>query len=160
MEHEISLWLESKEKHNPSDSAITAFSRKRNSYNYDSKKPRMNLAVTRGNIWFYSYLYSFAKRDILVWNEITNCAFELSSMGIRVDEIALIEQAKLTQSQINTSYHEMVINNTIPLSIGGGFGQSRLCMFLLEKKHIGEVQVSEWSDEMIAECDAKGIHLL
>lgn len=98
--------------------------------------------------------------DILVWNDITNCAFELSSMGIRVDEIALVEQARLTQSTINTSYHEMIINSSIPLSIGGGFGQSRLCMFLLEKKHIGEVQVSEWSDEMIAECKANGIHIL
>ena len=98
--------------------------------------------------------------DILMWNEFTNCAFEISSMGIRVDAMALQEQSKIMQVPINTQYHEMVVNQTIPYSIGGGIGQSRLCMFLLNKKHIGEVQVSEWSDKIIEECRMNGIYLL
>ena len=98
--------------------------------------------------------------DILVWNDATNCAFELSSMGIRVDTNALQTQANIMSVPINTTYHEMVINKTIPFSIGGGIGQSRLCMYLLYKRHIGEVQASEWPIKMVEECWEKGIHLL
>lgn len=100
--------------------------------------------------------------DILVWNDVTNCAFELSSMGIRVDADALKIQYEIMHSNIpNTSiYHNMILTNKIPLSIGGGIGQSRLCMYILKKHHIGEVQVSEWPDGMIDDCKKKGIQLL
>lgn len=98
--------------------------------------------------------------DILVWNEVTQCAFELSSMGIRVDEKALVTQSEITKQPVQSLYHSMVLNYTIPLSIGGGIGQSRLCMFLLEKRHIGEVQVSEWSEEICEKCRQQGIILL
>lgn len=98
--------------------------------------------------------------DILVWNDVTKCAFEISSMGIRVDSTALQKQAALTNSQINMQYHSKVLKNEIPLSIGGGIGQSRLCMFILGKHHIGEVQVSEWPDDMIKELRDTGIFLL
>jgi aspartate--ammonia ligase len=98
--------------------------------------------------------------DILVWNEMTQCAFEISSMGIRVDKTALMTQAKIMNKPTDTEYHQMVINEKMPFSIGGGIGQSRLCMFLLGKRHIGEVQVSEWSNEMISECKQSGIELL
>jgi aspartate--ammonia ligase len=105
-------------------------------------------------------IYHGLNGDIIVWNEVTQCAFELSSMGIRVDEQALTTQANIMKKQINADYHRMVINNSIPLSIGGGIGQSRLCMFLLDKHHIGEVQVSEWSDDVTRECRENGIQLL
>jgi aspartate--ammonia ligase len=98
--------------------------------------------------------------DIIVWNNVTECAFEISSMGIRVNSEALVEQSKISNSPINTKYHSMVLHDEIPLSIGGGIGQSRLCMFLLKKHHIGEVQVSEWSDEMITKLSKLGIYLL
>lgn len=100
--------------------------------------------------------------DILVWNEVTQCAFELSSMGIRVDTEALVNQAEIMSSNtpITSPYHMMVATKKIPLSIGGGIGQSRLCMYILKKHHIGEVQVSEWPDSMIDECKKSGIHLL
>lgn len=98
--------------------------------------------------------------DILVWNEITQCAFELSSMGIRVDRQALLTQSEIMKQPISTPYHNMILNSEIPLSIGGGIGQSRLCMFLLEKRHIGEVQASEWPIEMCQQCHDNGIILL
>jgi aspartate--ammonia ligase len=98
--------------------------------------------------------------DIIVWNEVTQCSFEISSMGIRVDKTALMKQAEMTNANINTQYHNYVLDNIIPLSIGGGIGQSRLAMFLLEKRHIGEVQVSEWSESVIEECQRQNIQLL
>lgn len=100
--------------------------------------------------------------DILIWNSVLNCAFELSSMGIRVDKIALENQLKLTNNEDrkNLLFHRMLLKDQLPLSIGGGIGQSRLCMFLLRKKHIGEVQVSVWSNSIIKDCLDKGIFLL
>jgi aspartate--ammonia ligase len=98
--------------------------------------------------------------DILLWNPVLNSAFELSSMGIRVDAQSLVRQSEISGQPINTPYHQMVLNNMIPLSIGGGIGQSRLCMFLLQKRHIGEVQCSEWPDDMVDACKRKGIFLL
>ena len=87
--------------------------------------------------------------DILVYNEMLDIALELSSMGIRVDKDSLIEQ--LTQKneleKLNNPYCTAIINNTLPFTIGGGIGQSRLCLFFLEKMHIGEVQSSIWNDE-------------
>ena len=90
--------------------------------------------------------YKGLNGDILVWNEQLDAAFELSSMGIRVDEDALKRQIAITgdYDRLELEWHKALINGLFPLSIGGGIGQSRLCMFLLRKKHIGEVQSSVW----------------
>ena len=100
--------------------------------------------------------------DIMIWNEVLQDAFEISSMGIRVDAKSLAEQlkAKDAEDRLKYDYHKGIINGTLPLTIGGGIGQSRLCMLLLEKAHIGEVQSSIWPDEMYAAFAAKGITLL
>ncbi len=99
--------------------------------------------------------------DILVWNPVLKQAFELSSMGIRVDKRALLQQLKLEgcEERRELVFHKALLNDELPLSIGGGIGQSRLCMFLLRCAHIGEVQASIWPEEMIANCAAKGIKL-
>ncbi|MFA5307253.1 MAG: aspartate--ammonia ligase [Candidatus Babeliales bacterium] len=100
--------------------------------------------------------------DILIWNPVLDDAFELSSMGIRVDKTALIHQL-LEQGKgdrLSLMFHSMVLSGKIPLSIGGGIGQSRLCMLLLGKAHIGEVQASLWPEMMMAECAQKNIYLL
>lgn len=100
--------------------------------------------------------------DIIFWNPVLETAFEISSMGIRVDAPTLQHQLRLTGKEERSSlyYHTQLLQNKVPQSIGGGIGQSRLCMFLLKKKHIGEVQVSVWPDSLRAECAAKGIHFL
>lgn len=99
--------------------------------------------------------------DILLWNPVLNRSFEISSMGIRVDKEALLNQLKLTNSEdrLNLLFHKKLINGELPLSIGGGIGQSRLCMFMLKKAHIGEVQSSIWPDDQIKECEEAGIPL-
>ena len=100
--------------------------------------------------------------DIFVWNEVLQDAFEVSSMGIRVDEKSLASQLKEAgaEDRMQYDYHKMIADGTLPLTIGGGIGQSRLCMLLLEKAHIGEVQSSIWPDDMIEKCTANGITLL
>lgn len=100
--------------------------------------------------------------DLLVWNNILDCAEELSSMGIRVDETSLGTQLKKcsAEERLQFPYHKAIANGTLPLSIGGGIGQSRVCLFMLEKAHIGEVQVSVWPDEMFDICHKHGIELL
>ncbi len=100
--------------------------------------------------------------DILLFNEALDSAFEISSMGIRVDKESLIHQLtkKGKLERLKFSYHQMIISETLPFTIGGGIGQSRLSMYLLEKKHIGEVQASYWPDEMIEECKKNNIILL
>lgn len=100
--------------------------------------------------------------DILVWNPELKSAFEISSMGIRVDKVAMETQLKLSgkEDRKNLMFHKMLLADKLPLSIGGGIGQSRLCMFLLKKVHIGEVQVSVWPDSMVKECINKGIMVL
>lgn len=100
--------------------------------------------------------------DIFVWDEVLGKGLEISSMGIRVDENSLRSQLAEcnAEDRMQYDYHKMIANGTLPLTIGGGIGQSRLCMFLLEKAHIGEVQSSIWSDEMIEKCAASGITLL
>ena len=100
--------------------------------------------------------------DILVWNEVLDNAFEVSSMGIRVDEKSLAKQLEIcgATDRMQYDYHKMIADGTLPLTIGGGIGQSRLCMLLLEKAHIGEVQASIWPDEMISKCAENGIVLL
>ena len=100
--------------------------------------------------------------DILIWYPFLNKAIELSSMGIRVDAASMQRQLQVAghTDWLKLDYHQAVVNNTLPLTIGGGIGQSRLCMVLLHKLHIGEVQVSEWSDEEIERCRKNGITLL
>jgi len=100
--------------------------------------------------------------DIFVWNPVTECAFELSSMGIRVDKTALAKQLKLSgqEQRLKLKFHKRLMNDELPLSIGGGIGQSRLCMFYLRKAHIGEIQASIWPEDMIAECKRNNIVLL
>ena len=100
--------------------------------------------------------------DILLWNDVLKCAFEISSMGIRVDEKSLREQLEKADAldRERFPYHRGVLDGTLPLTIGGGLGQSRICMFLLQKAHIGEVQVSIWPDDMREECAKNNIVLL
>ena len=88
--------------------------------------------------------------DIIVWNDVLGSAFELSSMGIRVDEEALKRQVKITgdEDRLQLEWHKALLNGLFPLTIGGGIGQSRMAMFLLRKKHIGEVQSSVWPKEV------------
>ena len=87
--------------------------------------------------------------DILFWNPIGE-ALELSSMGIRVDEKSLENQLKIwCRGKKELTYHKMLLEGKLPLTIGGGIGQSRICMYFLEKKHIGEVQASIWTENII-----------
>ena len=100
--------------------------------------------------------------DIFFWHDVLGCAVELSSMGIRVDAKAMDEQ--LTKAQCDNRrdlpFHKMILEDRLPLTVGGGIGQSRLCMLLLGKAHIGEVQVSLWDEETKRICAEKGVDLL
>ena len=100
--------------------------------------------------------------DILVWYEPLECVIELSSMGVRVDAQAMVRQLQSAGHADWAQYpfHKMIIHDELPLTIGGGIGQSRLCMLLLHKLHIGEIQVSIWPDEMRKECEMNNIVLL
>jgi aspartate--ammonia ligase len=100
--------------------------------------------------------------DILVWYPVLKCSLELSSMGIRVDSTSLRAQLKIRgrSRDVRLPYHSRLIRGELPLTIGGGIGQSRLCMFFLRKAHVGEVQSSVWSDKIIRECKRQGIPLL
>lgn len=100
--------------------------------------------------------------DIMCWDEVLGIALELSSMGIRVDSAALDKQLTLAgaDSRRTLPFHKMLLNDELPLTMGGGIGQSRLCMLLLEKAHIGEVQASVWDKETLEKCEAAGIELL
>ena len=99
--------------------------------------------------------------DILLWNPILESAFEVSSMGIRVNEESLRRQLALRgeEYKLDLYYHRLLVDGKLPLTIGGGIGQSRLCMFLLRKAHIGEIQASVWPEEQRAACRAAGIYL-
>ncbi len=100
--------------------------------------------------------------DILVWYPVLSRSIELSSMGIRVDGPALERQLHLTNTTRRRKlfFHKKLINGELPLSIGGGIGQSRLCLFFLRKAHVGEVQASIWPEEMIQSCGNNNIFLL
>lgn len=100
--------------------------------------------------------------DILFWHDVLGCALEISSMGIRVDEKALEEQLKKAgcEERKNLPYHQMLLNGELPYTIGGGIGQSRLCMLLLDRAHVGEVQASIWPQEMRETCKRNDIFLL
>lgn len=100
--------------------------------------------------------------DILIWYPVLNRAVELSSMGIRVDKEALLRQLKLTgqESRVNLYFHKKLLAGELPLSIGGGIGQSRLCLVLLHKAHLGEIQASIWPEDMIEECKKLGMAII
>ncbi|MDD3169740.1 MAG: aspartate--ammonia ligase [Eubacteriales bacterium] len=100
--------------------------------------------------------------DIVLWNDVLGISYEISSMGIRVDEKSMMKQLEIANAEDRMSlpFHKAIINKELPYSIGGGIGQSRLCMFFLRKAHIGEVQVSVWPEDMIEECRANNIFLL
>ena len=100
--------------------------------------------------------------DIIFWNPLLDCAIELSSMGIRVDSESLEKQLHISNAldRLNMQYHQMVKSNILPLTIGGGIGQSRICMYFLRKAHVGEVQASIWSEETEKICKENGINLL
>ena len=100
--------------------------------------------------------------DILIYNRVIGRAFEISSMGIRVDRESLIRQLKAEnkEERLNYEFHKMLVSGALPLTVGGGIGQSRLCMLLLHKAHVGEVQVSIWPEKEIAKCKSMGINLL
>ena len=99
--------------------------------------------------------------DILVWNPILKSAYELSSMGIRVSPESLKKQLELRGQQGKSTlyFHKKLLNGELPYTIGGGIGQSRLCMYMLRKAHIGEIQSSIWPDKMREECRKAGIDL-
>ena len=100
--------------------------------------------------------------DILFWYPLLNKAFEVSSMGIRVDEVSLVKQLKLAgcEERIKLPFHQDLLEKRLPYTIGGGIGQSRICMFFLGKAHVGEVQTSLWPDDMAEACKRAGIQLL
>ena len=106
--------------------------------------------------------YEGLNGDLLLWNPILESAFEVSSMGIRVDEQALERQLALKGEEWKSEllYHKMLLGGELPYTIGGGIGQSRLCMYLLRKAHIGEIQSSIWPEEMRVRCHAAGIDLV
>ncbi|MBQ7703584.1 MAG: aspartate--ammonia ligase, partial [Firmicutes bacterium] len=100
--------------------------------------------------------------DIILWNELLERSFEISSMGIRVDAEAMARQLELAgcMERAELPYQKAILNDELPYTIGGGIGQSRLCMYFLRKAHIGEVQVSVWPDEHVKICEENNIHLL
>ena len=100
--------------------------------------------------------------DLLVWDEVLNRSLELSSMGIRVDKEALLRQLEICNAEEKKElyFHKRLLNGELPLSIRGGIGQSRLCMFYLRKAHIGEIQASIWPEEMRREARAAGMYLI
>ncbi len=100
--------------------------------------------------------------DLLIWNDVLGQALEISSMGIRVDAESLERQLKLAkcEERMYLPFHRMLLNDELPLTIGGGIGQSRLCMLMMQTAHIGEVQASIWDAETIRACDEAGIMLL
>jgi aspartate--ammonia ligase len=100
--------------------------------------------------------------DIVFWNEVLGCAFEISSMGIRVDEQSLDMQLNKANCnhRRNLPFHKALLAGVLPLTMGGGIGQSRLCMLLLQKAHVGEVQVSVWDEKTLSGCKDAGIVLL
>jgi len=100
--------------------------------------------------------------DLLLWNPVLESSFEISSMGIRVDIGALNRQLKLRCQEEKKSlyFHRLLLEGKLPFTIGGGIGQSRLCMFLLRKCHIGEIQCSVWTEEIIDDCKKNGIELM
>jgi aspartate--ammonia ligase len=106
--------------------------------------------------------YKGLNGDIMLWNPVLEIAFEISSMGIRVSRDSLLEQLKEAgaEDRKELMFHKKLLNNELPLSIGGGIGQSRLCMYFLQKAHIGEIQSGIWPQRMVEDCAEHGIQLI
>jgi aspartate--ammonia ligase len=106
--------------------------------------------------------YKGLNGDILIWNPVLQQSLELSSMGIRVDKAAMLRQLELAGANDRKEllFHKKLLKDELPLSIGGGIGQSRLCMYFLRKAHIGEVQASLWPEEMIQQCAEHNIYMV
>ena len=106
--------------------------------------------------------YAGLNGDILIWYPVLERSFELSSMGVRVDKAALLRQLEIEgeEEREKLDFHQRLLNGELPLSIGGGIGQSRLCMVLLHKAHIGEIQASIWPESMRKECRELGMPLI
>jgi aspartate--ammonia ligase len=106
--------------------------------------------------------YKGLNGDIVIWNPILESAFEISSMGIRVDKDSLLKQLEITGTTDRKElyFHKRLINEELPLCVGGGLGQSRICMYYLRKAHIGEIQSSIWPADMIEECKKNNIFLV
>ena len=106
--------------------------------------------------------YTGLNGDLIFWDPILESSFELSSMGIRVSEESLMRQLEIRHctERKDLAFHKALLAGELPYSIGGGIGQSRLCMYLLQKAHIGEVQASIWPEEQVEECRRHGIHLM
>ena len=100
--------------------------------------------------------------DILIWYPVLERSLEISSMGIRVDKESLLRQLEISgkQERRELFFHRQLLEGNLPLSIGGGIGQSRLCMMLLQKAHIGEIQASIWPEDMLKECAKLGMPLI
>lgn len=124
---------------------------------HDKRAPDYDDWVTENEDGYYGL-----NGDIVIWYPILGRSIELSSMGIRVDKKALLRQLELTGKQERASlyFHQKLLNDELPLSIGGGIGQSRLCLVLLHKVHIGEIQASIWPEEMRATCRELGFPLI
>ena len=126
---------------------------------YPGKKPkeRENEIVRR-----YGAVFVIGNGDLLLWNPVLGNAFEVSSMGIRVDETSLARQLEIRgqQAKRDLYFHKKLLAGELPCTIGGGIGQSRLCMYLLRKAHIGEIQSSIWPESMRRECSEAGIELV
>ena len=106
--------------------------------------------------------YKGLNGDILIYYPVLDCVLELSSMGIRVDAATLRKQLKITGEQAREKllFHRLLLDGKLPLSVGGGIGQSRLCMFYLRKAHIGEIQVSIWPEQIVKKCEKNNVFLL
>ncbi len=100
--------------------------------------------------------------DLIYYHEVLDCALEISSMGIRVDDVSLDKQLELSNhlERKKYKYHQMILDNTLPFTIGGGIGQSRLCMLLMDKAHIGEVQSSLWDEQTLKLAENNGVIIL
>lgn len=124
---------------------------------HDGRAPDYDDWITLNDDGFYGL-----NGDLILWDNILEIPFELSSMGIRVSEISLRAQlaTRGCEDRLQLSFHKALVNGELPYSIGGGIGQSRLCMFLLQKAHIGEVQASIWPEEQYELCKQKGILLM
>lgn len=106
--------------------------------------------------------YKGLNGDIVIWNPVLNKAFEISSMGIRVDKEALLKQLSISgaEQRKDLMFHKRLLNGELPQSVGGGIGQSRICMYFLRKAHIGEIQSSIWPENIISECKKNNIILI
>jgi len=129
----------------------------KNGEKHDGRAPDYDDWSTKNSLGFEGL-----NGDILLWNSVLKRSFEISSMGIRVDKEALERQLKIENKEDRKQlyFHKRLLEGSLPESIGGGIGQSRICMFFLKKAHIGEIQSSLWSEEMKEECLKAGIPLI